>query len=73
VLNDPNEPDWPVLVIELQGVGQVSWHISKADYEACFGPDGGWLPPYPNEWDGHDTEEKYRRLLAFVTPDFLLP
>lgn len=30
--------------------GQVSWH----------------LPAYPNEWDGHDTTEKYRRVRACI-------
>jgi hypothetical protein len=29
--------------------GQVSWH----------------LPQHPTAWDGHDTEEKYRRVLEF--------
>lgn len=30
--------------------GQVSWH----------------LPQHPVAWDGHDTEEKYRRCRAFI-------
>lgn len=30
--------------------GQVSWH----------------LPQHPNEWDGHDTEEKYRRCREYT-------
>lgn len=30
--------------------GQVSWHI----------------PAYPEEWDGHTTEEKYRRCREFA-------
>lgn len=29
--------------------GQVSWH----------------MPPHPNPWDGHTTEEKYARIRAY--------
>ncbi|WP_191304451.1 hypothetical protein [Lentzea cavernae] len=46
---DPNEPEWPVVYIELPDA-QVSWH----------------MPQHPVAWDGHDTEEKYRRVRAFV-------
>ncbi len=39
--------------------GQVSWHFhsSNADLFA-------FLPHYDGKWDGHDTPEKYRRVLA---------
>lgn len=30
--------------------GQVSWHV----------------PQFPVSWDGHDTEEKYRRVQAYL-------
>jgi hypothetical protein len=46
---DPNEPDWPVVYIDLP-TGQVSWHIE----------------PYKGTWDGHTTEDKYRRIARFV-------
>lgn len=46
---DPNEPEWPVVFIELP-TGQVSWHV----------------PQHTTPWDGHSTEEKYRRLRQFV-------
>lgn len=46
---DPNEPEWPVVFIELP-TGQVSWH----------------LPQHPTPYDGHTTEEKYRRVDAFT-------
>jgi hypothetical protein len=39
--------------------GQVSWHYH--DREAYL---FGGLPPYTKPWDGHTTEEKYRRLAA---------
>lgn len=38
--------------------GQMSWHIHEDDLPAF-----AHLPPYPGEWDGHSTTEKYRRLL----------
>lgn len=50
---DPDEPEWPVAFVELPlpagAPGQVSWH----------------LPQHPRAWDGHSTEEKYRRVQAF--------
>lgn len=39
--------------------GQVSWHYH--DRDAHLFAD---LPAYSGEWDGHTTEEKYRRLAA---------
>lgn len=39
--------------------GQMSWHYH--DSEAHLFAD---LPSYHGEWDGHTTEEKYRRLKA---------
>jgi hypothetical protein len=44
VKNDPNEPHWPLVFIDLP-TGQVSWHVLE----------------YQEDWDGHDTAEKYRR------------
>lgn len=56
---DPDEPDWPVVIIETPN-GQMSWHIAPDDVDlfthvrptdrACRG------------WDGHTTEEKYDRI-----------
>jgi hypothetical protein len=53
-LADEAEPDWPVLMIDTPA-GQVSWHFRAEDM-----PD--LSPPYPGEWDGHETPEKYERL-----------
>ena len=39
--------------------GQVSWHFH--DSQAYLFDD---LPPYTKQWDGHNTEEKYRRVAA---------
>lgn len=59
-IEDPAEPDWPVILIETEA-GQMSWHISKDDLD-LFPPKNP--PPAGTEptWDGHTTEEKYERL-----------
>ncbi|AWN05286.1 hypothetical protein SEA_IBANTIK_64 [Streptomyces phage Ibantik] len=56
---DPQEPDWPVLFVELPG-GQATWHISPDDldlFQYVSDEESDWAV-----WDGHSTEEKYRRL-----------
>jgi hypothetical protein len=55
---DPNEPDWPVLMIDLP-TGQVGWHLKKEDLV------GVW-PEYEKEWDGHSLAEKRDRMAAFI-------
>jgi hypothetical protein len=59
--NDPVVPDYPVLYIE-SPKGQLSCHIHPDD--VCLF-DGHGIPTvekYP--WDGHTTEEKWRRVMA---------
>lgn len=60
---DPAEPEWPVLYLDLP-TGQASWHFTKAEADAS-----GIVATYAEEWDGHTTEEKYRRLAA-VNPAY---
>lgn len=55
---DADEPDWPVVYIDLP-TGQVSWHIPKGELVAGLGP-------YEREWDGHDGPKKERRIRAFL-------
>jgi hypothetical protein len=55
---DPEEPEWPVLMIDLP-TGQVSWHLPAAEVV------GKWSE-YPDGWDGHTTEEKRERIRRFV-------
>lgn len=55
---DLDEPEWPVIFVHLPS-GQVSWHVSREDYDRYF----KGLPVFPHPYDGHDTEEKYRRVL----------
>jgi len=59
---DPAEPDWPVVLIDLPGYGQVSWHVPKQEAETLF----AFLGAYPGTYDGHSTEERYERLSAFA-------
>lgn len=53
------EPDWRTLVFIDLPTGQVSWHF----HDSQKGLLGG-LPRYHGAWDGHTTEEKYRRVAA---------
>lgn len=60
---DPGEPEWPIVYVETPA-GQLSWHIAQDDMDlfAHVSTLAG-----DNPWDGHDTEEKYRRLDALCT------
>lgn len=55
---DPEEPDWPVLFVDLPS-GQVSWHIAPDDLDLF-----GHVRLGSAAWDGHSTQEKYARLDA---------
>lgn len=63
------EPGWTYVVYIDLPSGQVSWHLPDnilplfaelPRYEA------GQTPPC--EWDGHDTETKYRRVCEYALP-----
>ncbi len=62
------EDDWRTIVCIHGPAGQMTWHIH--DSEAHFFSHLNMKPdPYANcEWDGHTTEEKYRRLLEACMP-----
>jgi hypothetical protein len=53
------DDDWRnVIYVEL-AAGQVSWHVHDSEM-----PMFKWVPlQVGGSWDGHDTEEKYRRAL----------
>lgn len=56
---DPADQERPVVVYLELPTGQVSWHL----------PDDGRhhnLPTYGGSWDGHTTQEKYRRVESFL-------
>lgn len=56
---DPQEPDWPVLTLELP-TGQASWHIAPDDVELFGHVRATTLGDRP--WDGHSTDAKYGRV-----------
>lgn len=60
VTQDHLEPDWPLIVIDLPLVGQISWHMNKSDLATQW-------PGYSGSWDGHTNKLKIERALAFVT------
>lgn len=57
------EADWRHIVFIDLPTGQVSWHLHDSEVWTLF-PDP--LPLYDPPWDGHTTEEKYRRLAALA-------
>lgn len=65
---DPESPDWPVVYVDLPvalpGGSQLSWHISPKDWADLFAHLG--LERRDGTWDGHGTEEKYRRVDEFT-------
>ena len=55
---DPNEPGWPVLMIDLP-TGQVGYHLPEDQVV------GDW-PEYGKEWDGHSLADKRERVARFL-------
>lgn len=52
------DADWRnILFIDLPS-GQVSWHIHQNEAQWFY-----FVGTYNGEWDGHTTDEKYRRVL----------
>jgi len=49
--------DWNNITYIDLPTGQVSWHMHDSHLPFFNG-----LPQYDGTWDGHDTEEKYRRV-----------
>lgn len=60
---DPFAPDWAVLTVELP-TGQACWHIAPTDMDLVQHVQP--TPHYARGWDGHDTDEKYRRIGQLV-------
>ena len=57
------ERDWMNIVFIDLPAGQCSWHIHDSEI-----PMFSFLPEYAGQWDGHNTEEKYRRVLNPILP-----
>lgn len=55
---DPQwDPEWRTIVFIDGPTGQLSWHLHDSDVPLFQG-----LPRKANTWDGHSTDEKYRRV-----------
>lgn len=53
------EDDWRTIVFIDLPTGQASWHFHDSELHLLHG-----LPFYAGKWDGHSTDEKYRRVGA---------
>ena len=51
------DKDWRTILFIEFPTGQGSWHFHDSEVHLLKG-----LPPYNGKWDGHSTEEKYKRL-----------
>jgi len=60
IRENPKDPEWPILYIELPGVGQVSWHLPKSEVINNFVDLKGQV------FDGHTIEIKRKRVMAFI-------
>jgi len=62
------EDDWRWIVFIIGAAGQMSWHIHDSELTQF---DHLHRSRDQNQWDGHSTEEKYRRLGAITLPTFM--
>lgn len=61
------EDDWRNIVFIELPTGQLSWHMHDSDMYMLYS-----FCREPYEWDGHSTEEKYRRLLDYTPQNYNL-
>lgn len=71
--NDPMwDKEWMNVVFIDLPTGQVSWHIHDRDLPLFahlpVRPDGPSIEGDITKWDGHSTEEKYKRLERLAEP-----
>lgn len=64
---DDNLPEWPVLMIRLPLLVQISYHMPRALIERWAGAGTHWCDSTQpcweeHKWDGHTTEEKRQRI-----------
>lgn len=55
------EDDWRWIVAIYLPTGQVTWHIHDSELPLFAG-----LKKALNNWDGHNTKEKYDRVLDYI-------
>lgn len=56
--NEEWNEEWNTVVCIHLPTGQVTWHVKTSEINLYF----SHLTMTANHWDGHDTEEKYRRV-----------
>lgn len=62
---DTVEPEWQNVIVIRLPTGQVSWHVHESEMMNFI-----HLPIQDhNDWDGHDTSEKYRRIRLYTRED----
>lgn len=59
-VDEDNGEDWKILYVHTPE-GQVSWHIASIDWD-LFGHVTKSSHAASEIWDGHDADEKYRRI-----------
>lgn len=64
IKDDPVERnrDWKKVIFIDLPAGQVSWHVHRRELKFFK-----FLKPYQKMWDGHSTDEKYRRVLSSLS------
>lgn len=68
VIDAPDAEGWYIVYAETPQ-GQVSWHVSADDLWLFSDQSGSPLFSGRRDsdvWDGHDTDEKYRRVASLV-------
>ncbi len=60
-VGDDWDDEWRNVVFIDLPTGQVSWHLHKDELVNFPG-----VEPYPGEWDGHTSAEKYERIRKFI-------
>lgn len=74
VREDPEHPGWLIVFLDVPVEGaatnepelaQASFHFAEREAPMFQG-----LPRYEKPWDGHDADEKWRRLARWLAPAF---
>lgn len=60
IVLSPEEKDWHIIYVDT-AQGQLSWHFHDREKHLFEG-----IPTGEVKWDGHDTDEKYRRIALLV-------
>lgn len=63
--NDKDTPEWPVLYVKTP-TGQMTWHIAAHDMHLLNHVPIVAKDDERAQWDGHTSEEKYKRLQETV-------